>query len=79
MKKTINKKTYNTDTGKHIGQKYHGEYGQPDGFEEQLFVAEDGKHFIYGAGGPDSPYPVPDIKVLTEKAATDWKKENGIG
>ena len=78
MKATIKKKTYDTDVATSIGHKYFGEFGQSDGYEEQLFVTEGGQHFLYGVGGADSPYSEPEIKPFTNKEADAWKKENGI-
>ena len=76
MKATIKKKVYDTDKATSLGHKYTGEYGQQDGFEERLFVTQDGQHFIYGVGGSDSPYAKPEIKLVTEKQAAQWKTEN---
>ena len=76
MKATIKKKTYDTDNAKSLGSLYFGEFGQTDGYEEQLFVAEDGQHFIYGIGGSDSPYSEPVIKLLSNKEAESWMKDN---
>ena len=75
MKTTIKKKTYDTDTATHLGGRYFGEFGQPDGYEEQLFAAETGQHFIYGVGGSDSPYAKPEIKLISEEQAEHWMKE----
>ena len=79
MKATISKKTYDTDTATHLGGRYSGAFGQPDGFEEQLFVTKAGQHFIYGVGGSDSPYAEPEIKLVSEEQAELWRKENGGG
>lgn len=73
MRKIINKKTYNTETAKFIGNKCVGEFGQSDGYEEKLFQTKSGEYFMQGIGGPESPYPTPEIKVLTEQEATAWK------
>lgn len=77
MKKTINKVVCDTDTANHLGFKYIGEFGLPDGYEEQSFVTEKGQHFIYGVGGSDSPYIKPDIKLLTDEQAEEWKNDIG--
>lgn len=39
-----------------------GEYGDPDGYEETTYETRTGVRFIYGVGGPESPYPEPTIK-----------------
>jgi len=72
----ISKKTYDTDVDTKVGSKFVGEFGQPDGYEEHLFVTAGGNHFIYGVGGPSSPYAEPTIKKALKKEAEAWKKEN---
>jgi len=76
MRKIINKKTYDTKTAKLLGVKYAGEFGDPDGYEEQLFITKNKDYFMYGVGGPDSKYKKPAIALLTDKEAEDWTKEN---
>jgi len=76
MEAIIKGKTYDTDTATCLGHKYFGEFGQPDGYEERLFVTEAGQHFIYGIGGAESPYAEPGIKAFTEKQAQEWLKTN---
>lgn len=78
MKKTIDKVVCDTDTATHLGSKYIGEFGVSDGYEEQSFVTAKGQHFLYGAGGLDSPYIEPIIKLLTDEQAEEWEKENGV-
>ena len=79
MKRTIDKKVYNTDTASALGYVYFGKFGQPDGFEERLFVSKSGQHFTYGVGGEQSKYPEPCIELLTEKQAKLWLRENSPG
>jgi len=76
MRKVIGGKTYDTRTAKLIGVKYEGSFGQPNGFEEQLFATKNKQYFLYGMGGQESKYTKPEIVVLTEKEAGNWKKEN---
>ena len=76
MRKLINKKTYDTKTAKLLGVKYDGEFGHPDGYEEQLFITKNKQYFIYGLGGPASKYKRPSIAVITDKEADEWKKAN---
>jgi hypothetical protein len=73
MKLKIGRTTYDTDNATNAGRKYVGELGQPDGFEEALFVTEKGKLFLYGAGGAESPYSEASIQPLTEAQAAKWK------
>ena len=78
MKAVIRKINYDTCTATFVGKKTHGEFGQTDGYEEQLLQTEDGYLFIYGVGGQDSPYNEPKIKPISKDKAEIWKQENGI-
>jgi len=78
MKAVIRKINYDTDSATFVGKKCFGEFGQADGFEEQLLIAESGHLFLYGVGGADSPYAEPKIKPISKDKAAEWKKENGI-
>lgn len=56
MKKIINKKMYNTETASFIGS---DSYSFPDDFrwwEENLYRKYTGEFFLFGKGGPLSPY-----------------------
>ena len=75
MRKVINRKVYDTDKSTQLGYKYMGKFGQPDGYEEQLFVTKSGCYFIYGVGGSESLYGDPGINPLTDKQLKDWKKD----
>jgi len=71
---TIKDKSYSTFNARCLGYRHIGEYGHDDGFEEQLYVSDDGQHFVYGIGGPESPYTEPEINLLSEDEAANWKK-----
>ena len=76
MQKKIGRGVYDTADATKLGSKTIGEFGQPDGYEEQLYITEKGKHFLYGVGGPNSPYPKENIKTITDEQADEWKREN---
>ena len=76
MKKLINKKWYDTNTATLLSVKFVGEYGDTDGYEEQLFITKDNQHFIYGVGGVDSKYAKSIIELFTEQQAQEWLDEN---
>ena len=76
MKKRINKKMCDTESAKLIGTKCVGEFGQPDGYEEQLFVTKTKHYFFYGNGGPESKYPKEDVALVSDEDAAAWIKEN---
>jgi hypothetical protein len=75
MRKTINRKVYDTNKDEHIGFKYVGVFGHLNGYEEQLFITRGGQHYLYGAGGPESPYAEARITLLTEEEAMLWEEE----
>ena len=76
MRKIINKKLCNTETATNLGSKHVGEFGQPDGYEEQLFVTKTNQYFLYVNGGPESKYTKENIFLISDKEADEWKKEN---
>ncbi len=76
MKKTVGKKVYDTMEMAVVKKVAHGYYGDPAGYEEILYVAEDGKYFLYGIGGETSPYPAEKLVSLAKAKAAAWEKEN---
>jgi len=78
MKKTINRKVYDTEKAEHVAYRYAGEFGRPDGYEERLFVKKNGEHFVYGIGGHESKYGEPAIMPMTDKQAKEWKKDDSV-
>ena len=76
MRKIVKGKLCDTATAKQLGVKYSGTFGEPDGYEEQLFVTKTKQHFIYGIGGTESKYAKPNIVLATDEEAADWLKEN---
>lgn len=78
MKKIICKVEYDTETAQLIGKVTSGAFGDTDGYEESLYMTEDGKYFIYVNGGADSIYPTEDIKRLAKTKVDAWKAEKGI-
>jgi hypothetical protein len=75
MKKIVNKKVYDTTKDEHLGFKYVGVFGHLNGYEEQLFLAKNGQFYLYGSGGPESPYAEPAIVLLTKEEADLWEHE----
>jgi len=86
MKKIINKKLYNTETALNLAEYWH-RYNRGDfsWYEEVLYVKRTGEYFLYGKGGPASPYAVPvdshtmsggeKIIPLTLEEAKEWAEE----
>ena len=75
MKKVICKKEYDTAASTVVKKVTSGEFGDPAGYEETLYVTESGSYFLYVNGGAESKYPKEDIKRMSAKAAEAWKAE----
>jgi hypothetical protein len=75
VQKKVNTTTYNTDTAKLLHTISYGEFGDPSGYEEQLYKTVRGKLFVYGVGGAESKYPNGDIFEITKK---DAKAQFGV-
>lgn len=76
MNKTVRGKNYDTDNMKAEAKKVCGAFGDEAGYEEILYVAEDGAMFLYGRGGSASPYPKEKLTSMSKAKAEAWKKEN---
>lgn len=76
MLKIICKKTYDTDLSKIVKKVTYGVFGDIDGYEETLYVTEDGCYFLYTNGGADSKYPKEDIKRMSKAKAEEWLANN---
>ena len=72
MKKIICKKEYDTENATIVKKVTSGEFGEATGYEETLYVTNDGYYFLYTNGGADSAYPVENIKRLSKAAAEAW-------
>lgn len=75
MKKTINRKIYNTETASVVGTHYAGTFGDPEGYEENLYKTQKGLFFLYGKGGEESKYPTEDIIAISAEEAEKWQTE----
>ena len=83
MKQTIKfdgrRRMCDTETAKERASRVVGEFGDPAGFEEKLYRNRTGFWFMWGQGGPASPYATgPAITAVTEEHATrilagDWE------
>ena len=76
MKRRIKGKLCDTDSAKLIGAVCSGEYGDPAGYEEKLFMTRTKQYFVYGLGGSESKHIKESIKLITDEEAAAWKKEN---
>ena len=86
MKKIINRKVYDTDTAKFLGENSHGKYGDLDYYEEALYLKKTGEYFLYGTGNANTKYSEPcgdgnwsgssRIQLMSLDSAKDWAEEN---
>ena len=74
MKKVICKVEYDTEASELIQKKVFGVFGDPKGYEESLYKTAEGKYFLYGFGGPESPYTEETIKRLAADKVKAWQK-----
>ena len=76
MKKTVKGKSYDTVEMVIVNKITSGAYGDPTGYEETLYVAEDGTYFLYTNGGAESKYTAEKLTQLSKAKAEAWKKAN---
>ncbi len=76
MQKVICKKIYDTTTASVVKKNVFGEYGDPCGYEETLYITPDGAYFLYTNGGEESKYAKEDITRKSKAAAEKWLAEN---
>lgn len=74
MKKTICKVEYDTDTAELVKKHTYGNFGDADGYEESLYVTENGKYFLCVNGGEESIHPTENITRLSAQKADEWRK-----
>ena len=78
MKKIICKVEYDTEASTQLAKFVNGEFGDPAGYEETLYVTADGKYFLYINGGEDSIHAKEDIKRMSAAKAEEWKAEHAL-
>ena len=76
MKKLICKVEYDTETAELIKKRAHGAFGDPAGYEEDLYQTPEGLYFLHVGGGETSPYPTEDIIRLAKTKVNDWMEKH---
>ena len=76
MKKTVRGKVYDTDLMTVVKKVAHCAFGDPAGYEETLYQADNGSYFLYTFGGEQSPYKEEKLVSLTKTRLEAWQKEN---
>lgn len=72
MKKIICKREYDTETATLIKAYFSGAFGDPAGYEEDLYQTPEGLYFLRVCGGEASIYPSEDIKRLAKTKVNEW-------
>ena len=78
MKKIICKVEYDTEAATVVAKHTVGEFGDPAGYEETLYVTANGKYFVYNNGGEESIHAKESIKRLSAAKADEWKSEHNL-
>lgn len=50
----------------------YGAPGDPSGYEETLYITNDGRYFIYTYGGLKSKYPNENIVTISREEVRSW-------
>ncbi len=72
MLKEIDGVVYDTASATTDKKFTHGVPGDPDGYEETLYITNDGRYFIYTNGGKNSKYPKEDITPISRDEVKSW-------
>ena len=78
MKKTVCKKVYDTETATVVKKVTSGNFGDPAGYEETLYVTADGKYFVYANGGEESIHSEESIKRIAKDKVEAWKADHNL-
>ena len=76
MQKIICKKLYDTETASIVKKNTVGNFGDPCGYEETLYVTPEGFYFLYTNGGSESKYTEEKITLKYKPYAQKWLEEN---
>ena len=76
MKQIICKVEYDTEKSELVQKYTNGNIGDPTGYEESLYVTENGKYFLYTNGGAESVYPTEGITRMSAAKAEEWRKNH---
>lgn len=89
MKKVIKGAVCDTETATKLGSCDHDIIDHLHWWSETLYWTKSGRYFIYGEGGPASPYSIADgdghwksgeqINIISRKAAEEWAEKHLTG
>ena len=72
MRKVIDGVVYDTLSST-VDKKFtYGAPGDPNVYEETLYITNDGKYFLYTYGGKNSKYPTEDRVPIERENVKNW-------
>lgn len=72
MRKEIEGVAYDTSNST-VDKKFtYGVPGDPCGYEETLYITNDGRYFVYTNGGTQSKYPTERIIPIAREDVKNW-------
>ena len=72
MQKIICKKEYDTETATLIKKYTYSYFGDPAGYEENLYQTPAGLYFLHVLGGEASIHPQEDILRVAKTKVNEW-------
>lgn len=78
MKKVICKVEYDTENAELIAKFTSGEFGDPAGYEETLYMTAAGKYFLYANGGEESIHNGESITRMSAAKADEWRSKHSV-
>ena len=78
MKKVICKVEYDTENSELVAKFTSGEFGDPSGYEESLYMTAAGKYFLYTNGGEDSIHKGGNITRMSASKADEWRSKHSV-
>ncbi len=72
MKKEVRGRLLDTESATLIEKRTYGCFGDPCGYEETLYVTDDGTYFLYTNGGSESKYTSENITMKYKASAQKW-------
>ncbi len=76
MQRIVRNKVLDTATATIVKKVTSGVFGDPKGYEETLYITEDGTYFLYTNGGYESKYTEEKITLKYKPNAQKWLSEN---
>lgn len=76
MQKFVRGRMLDTESATLVKKVTFGAWGNPRGYEETLYVTDDGTYFLYTNGGCESKYTEESITMKYKASAQKWLEKN---